>query len=338
MSEHFSVAVHFLKLLTDYVESKNLPSTNLLQHVGLHEESLQDPNGRIPFEQFSRLCDLTADMLHEPNFGLKLGQSIRPGHLGSHGFALMSCSTPDELIQQHIRYSALTIDAIHIDIVQKGNEIIRYTRSNLLNQTPISKLQEQLHVSTSVTLARWFVNRMDLNPNWISFQHTKPDDIHEYTELFRCPIKFSQPETAISIDANFFNLTLPHANPQLRRIMADLCAQLLKQLGNALEPLWLAKVRKAVLEAFQDGLPDIKVAALKSGISEEELKERLAERGLSFRGFVDDLRQALAVGYIRDPNLSLVDIAYLLGFSEQSAFQRAFKRWTGMTPGDYRKH
>jgi AraC-like DNA-binding protein len=72
-------------------------------------------------------------------------------------------------------------------------------------------------------------------------------------------------------------------------------------------------------------------------MSEEQLKEALSARELSFRGFVDNLRQALALGYIRDPQMSLVDIAYLLGFSEQSAFQRAFKRWTGMPPGDYRR-
>ncbi|WP_367114619.1 helix-turn-helix transcriptional regulator [Aquabacterium sp.] len=66
-------------------------------------------------------------------------------------------------------------------------------------------------------------------------------------------------------------------------------------------------------------------------------KEHFAQRGISFRSFIDELRQALALGYMRDPNLSLVDIAYLLGFSEQSAFQRAFKRWTGQTPGDYRR-
>lgn len=59
---------------------------------------------------------------------------------------------------------------------------------------------------------------------------------------------------------------------------------------------------------------------------------------MSFRGFVDELRQALALGYVRDPALNLVDISYLLGFSEQSAFQRAFKRWTAMTPGEYRRN
>ena len=92
-----------------------------------------------------------------------------------------------------------------------------------------------------------------------------------------------------------------------------------------------------MLESFQKGFPDMAEVARATQLSEQALKDKLNERGLSFRAFIDDLRQALAVGYMRDPTLSLVDVAYLLGFSEQSAFQRAFKRWTGQTPGDYRK-
>ena len=95
--------------------------------------------------------------------------------------------------------------------------------------------------------------------------------------------------------------------------------------------------RSAVLESFKLGMPELVHVASAANMSEEELKKQLAKRGLSFRSFVDDLRHGLAMGYVRDPTLSLVDIAFLLGFSEQSAFQRAFKRWTGKPPGDYRK-
>lgn len=338
MTEQFSVAVHFLKLLTDYVASKGLQVIPMLAQVGLSEAALTEPNDRIPFQTFSRLCELAASALNEPNLGLSLGRGMRPGYLGSHGFALMSCSTIEELIQQHVRYSVLTIDALRVDIEKKGAEYIRYCRSNLPEQAPLGKLQEQLNVATTVTLARWFVNRPDINPAWVAFQHAKPADSHEYDDLFKCPVYFSQPETAIGLNATLSNLPLPHANPQLRRIMDDLCAQLLKKLGNSIEPAWLARARQAVLESFKEGLPDIAVIAAKIGLSESAFKDLLSERHMSFRGFVDDLRQALAIGYIRDPHLSLVDIAYLLGFSEQSAFQRAFKRWTGMTPGDYRRN
>lgn len=335
---HHSVAVHFLRLLTDYAAQRKLSAASLLHKAGISETALHDPNGRVPFVKFNQLCEIAGELLNEPCIGLKLGQSVRPGHLGSHGFALMSCSTGAELMQQHVRYSALTIDAAHTAFETRGNEHIRYWRSNLPGGVLLGRLQDELNQSIWITLARWFANRPELSPNWAAFRHAKPADISEYEAIFRCPLRFGAAETGLGFDISLVNIPMPHANAQLRRIMDDLCAQLLKQLGDALEPIWLSIARRTVLESFKHGEPDISTVTQATGLTEAKLKEQLAQRGMSFRGFIDDLRHALALGYARDPSLGLVDIAYLLGFSEQSAFQRAFKRWTGLTPGDYRRN
>lgn len=336
-SDHYSVAVYYLRLLTDYAQRNDLPLDGLLEYAGIDAAALAEPNDRVPFSAFSRLCDITAEALGDPCLGIKLGQSIRPGHLGSHGVALMSCSTGEELIRQSARYSVLTIDAGHNVIERHGDECIRYWRSSLPNGAPLGRLQDELHQVTWIALARWFANRDDVVPNWVSFKHARPRDTSGYEAFFRCPLHFDAKETAIGFDARYLDLPLPHADAKLRRVMDDLCAQLLKQLGDALEPSWLAIARKAVLESFRQGVPELQAIAQATGLSEAQFKEHLAARGLSFRSFIDDLRNALALGYTRDPSLGLADIAYLLGFSEQSAFQRAFKRWTGMTPGQYRR-
>lgn len=337
VADNHSVAVHFVKLVTDFIESRGLSAVTVLGEVDLAPDDLNDPNGRIPFSKFDHLLNLTATSLDEPCLGLKLGQCIRPGHLGSHGFALMSCSTGGELMQQHVRYSTLTIDAAHVVIEQSGNDYIRYLRSSLQDGTRLGRLQDELNMATTVAMARWFTNRNDLAPKWVSFQHSEPSDATSYLEFFNCPVYFSSSETAVCVDRSYLSITLPHANPQLRRMMDDVCAGLVKQLGTALEPGWVAQARQLILNSFKEGLPDIGTVADATDMSEEELKSQLAQRGTSFRGFVDELRQALALGYVRDPSLTLVDIAYLLGFSEQSAFQRAFKRWTGKSPGEYRR-
>lgn len=334
---HFTVAVHFLQLLTDYATRQNLPLQSLLAQAGIRLDATTDPNGRVPYVAYQSACERVAQALGDPCLGLKLGQSVRPGHLGSHGFALMSCATLHELAQQASRYSALTMDAGHNVFELRGQEYVRYWRSNLPGDAPMGRLQDEMQQAIAVTLVRWCSNREDINPRWVAFQHARPDDVREYEALFRCPVHFGAQETAISMDASYIDLPLPNANPQLRRIMDDLSASLLKQLGSTLEPNWLAIARRTAIDAFQRGLPEIGHITQATGMTEAELKEQLAQRGTSFRSFIDDLRRALAVGYMRDPDLGLVDIAYLLGFSEQSAFQRAFKRWTGTTPGDYRR-
>ncbi|WP_280282273.1 AraC family transcriptional regulator [Pseudomonas sp. BN415] len=336
-TEHFSVAVHFLKLLIDYVVQQGRPPDELLRRADISTESLADPNGRIAFVSFNHLCELAAVELNDPCLGLKVGQGVRPGHLGSYGYALMACSNGLQLLQQSARYSVLAIDAGHHLIEIRGDECIRHWRSSLPDGMQLGRFQDELNLATWLTLARWFGGNQNLNPNWVAFRHTKPDDVREYEALFRCPLKFDQPETTIAFNARYLYIELPFADSKLRRIMSDVCEQLLKQLGDALEPSWLAIARRTVLESFSQGEPRLQTAAKAVGMSEAELKEHLAHRGLSFRGFVDDLRSSLAIGYARDPALGLVDIAYLLGFSEQSAFQRAFKRWTGMTPGQYRR-
>ena len=144
---------------------------------------------------------------------------------------------------------------------------------------------------------------------------------------------FPAPETAIAFSVTGTDKPLPTSNPQLVAMMEDVCARLLEEPGDSLEPAWLSIARAAVLESFKLGMPELSRIAGAAGMTEDELRKQLNRRGLSFRSFVDNLRHGLAMGYVRDPTLTLVDIAFLLGFSEQSAFQRAFKRWTGKTTG-----
>lgn len=335
--ENYSVAVHFMRLLTDYTERHGLPLDRLLELANIHHDILNDPNDRVRFSDFAHACDIAANVLSDPDLGLNIGQTIRPGHLGTHGFAMMSCATAEEMLLQSARYSALTMDVGHNEFKMNGAECVRYWRSNLPEGVTLGRLQEDLNQATSVTLVRWFGNREDLNPSWVSFRHSKPSNIRAYETLFRCPLRFEASETAIGFPSDYLKLRLPHADTQVNRIMRDLCTQLIKKLGNALEPAWLAIARKTVLESFKHGMPEIAAVAKATEMTEAELKELLSERGITFRSFVDELRQAMALGYIRDPKMGLVVIAYLLGFSEQSAFQRAFKRWTGMTPGEYRQ-
>ena len=336
--QEFTVALHFFQLLTDYTSRHGLAGERLLELAGLPVHVAKgDENGRVAFDVFNRLFEVAASELGEPSLGLKIGQRVRPGHLGTHGYALMNCSTALELAQQSSRYSALTIDACHNVIIKRGNEYVRVVHSNLPGGALVGRLVDELQHSIAATFGRWITNHEDLNPLWASFRHEHPGDISVYEEVFRCPLRFGAEETAIAMDSRFADLPLPLADPQVRRVMEDMCAQLVKQLGKALEPSWLASARRNALGAFQQGVPTLDVIAQSVGLSDHEFKDLLSARGISFRAFLDDLRRALSTAYMQDQGLSLVDIAYLSGFSEQSAFQRAFKRWTGMTPGDYRR-
>lgn len=332
-----SVAVHFFWILTDYLNEQQISSHEFLKKANFDLDLLDDPNKRIPYEEFRRVCNLARDQLNEPTLGIKLGKRVKPSHLGAWGYALMSCSNAEEAMEHCIRYSSIAVEATHITFENRHDEFVRILKSNLPNNQSIGQLQNELSQTILITLVRWFTNEKNLIPKWVSFQHSKPNDISEYENTFKCPIKFDAEETAIAINTFQSNLKLTHSDSQLHSIMEGVCAKLLNEQGHSLEPSWLSITRSTIINSLQQGIPNLEAAAKAACISSEELKRNLAQRGESFRSFVDNLRRGLVMGYIHDPSLSIADIASLLGFSEQSAFQRAFKRWTGETPGEYRK-
>jgi AraC-like DNA-binding protein len=337
-SKKHTVAAHYMRLLFDYLNRKNYSIELFLQEINLDKSHFDQPSNRIDFQIFNQACHLLQTRFKHANLGITLGQLVTTGHLGPHGFALMTCSNAKEILQQNIRFSALTIDAGSNILEHKGNQYIRYWKSNLADGQKLGKLQDELHQASYVTLSRHLFNRSDLSPLWVSFQHSQPEDISEYEALFQCPLYFEAEHTAIGFHQDFLNLTVPSSNASIYAVMNDLRQQLLKQLGNQLEPSWLAIARKTIIESFQLGGVTLEEVARSIGFNSEELKTELNRHDMNFRSLVDDIRQNLAISYVRNPGLSLVEIAFLLGFSEQSAFQRAFKRWTGKTPKEYRTY
>lgn len=335
--EAASVASHFVRLLTDHAVAQGLPAADLLRATGLADFPLDDNERRLPFSDFRHLCDCASELLHDPDLGLHAGASVRPGHLGSHGYVLMSCSNGRELLERSLRYSSLVIDACRNEVEERDGLCIRYWRSNLPGGAPAGRIQDDMNMAVWISMARWVGARPDHRPSWVSFRHAEPADTSEYQRLFGCPLIFDAADTAVAFPASLLDQPLPQGNAAVRQMLDALCERLLAQLADQAEPSWLGACRRAISQALQQGVPEPVQVAASLDLSEAELRQRLASRGLSFRALVDDLRQQLGLGYIRDPGLSLVDIAYLLGFSEQSAFQRAFKRWTGRTPGEYRR-
>ncbi len=333
-----SVAMHFVRMVVDYAAARGMPAQRLLAGAGLAERyALDDEDARMAFGHFSRLCDHAAEALAEPYLGLRVGQSVKPGHLGSEGVVLMSCATVREMVERSARYSTLVFDACRNEFVERGRECIRYWHSNLPGGASPGRLQDEMNMALWITLGRWLMGRPDLDPLWVSFRHARPPDTREYEALFRCLLRFDTGETALAFDARYLDLPLPQANSAVRRVMDALCEQSLARLGTVFDPPWLAACRAAILRAFERGVPTLPLIAAAIDLTPGQLRACLTRRGVTFRRLVDDLRHQLALGYVRDPTFTLVEIASLLGFSEQSAFQRAFKRRAGITPGRFRR-
>lgn len=332
-----TLASYFVRILADYCAAQGLSAEQLFTDCEIDRAVLDDPEQRVDYTDFLLLCQAAANALDEPALGLHLGQQMKPEYLGPYGFALMSSDTPREMMAKATRYSVLAIDAGFNEFVELGDECIRYWRHAFSESVSGSHFLDELVTASWLVMAREIGGQQDFKPNWVSFCSAKPADPTPYDNLFGCPVTFEAAEYAVAFDKEVLDIPIRHGHPELRAQLDALCEQLLTQLLNEQDPEWLRECRRLIIESLEVEPPELGGIAKNLGIASGTLRLRLAKCGRTFRGLVDEIRQEMALSYLQNPDLGLVDIAYLLGFSEQSAFQRAFKRWTGHSPGEYRQ-
>jgi AraC-like DNA-binding protein len=173
----------------------------------------------------------------------------------------------------------------------------------------------------------------DYAPMAVYLRRPEPADAHQWHKVFRSPVYFSAEEDRVEFSLVDFDSHLDDANPEL----AEHNETVLKRTLAQLKPLtWERKVRDAIEEQLPEGEPSAEHIAKALHLSLRSLQRHLADEGCRFDTLLNESRENLALLHLRDPQCSLSEVSYLLGFADTSSFSRAFKRWTGMTPGQFR--
>jgi AraC-like DNA-binding protein len=168
----------------------------------------------------------------------------------------------------------------------------------------------------------------------VRFQHAPPPALHEYRRLFDAPVEFRCEVTEIEFDAELLTRPVVGADARLFSVLRSYAESELDIAAPTMDIV--ASVRRAIARMLAHEAPTVTIVSRRLGMSPRTLNRRLLAQGTTFRGIVTDVRSQLALAYLKNPVLSLSDVASLLGFAEQSSFHRAFKRWSGMSPGEYR--
>lgn len=331
----YTVSTHFVRLLTDYALARGLPPALLLARQGLDPAALDNPEGRVAFADYARLLDGLAVELDEPHLGLSLGATARVAHLGTSGLAQMACSTVQELLPRMARYNSLVMDAFEDDLAVDGDELILRWRRRIPDDVAISGHHAELNFALTQSLIPQFTGEQ-IFPTRVCFRHPAPADPAPLLDFFQCEVRFDQPVDLLACDAQVLKRQLHAPDPLTLQMLDRICEQQLQALEALHEPDWLLACKQVITRSLRDGQPEFAQLIEATGLEGRQLRRKLSERGLNFRGLVDACRQDLASIYMQDTSLGLVDVAMLLGFSEQSAFQRAYRRWTGESPGSAR--
>jgi AraC-like DNA-binding protein len=253
--------------------------------------------------------------------------------MGVLGYILMSSESMRQAATLDQRWHALIADGERVEYVRDG-ALARRTLFLPEGEPPPPACAAACAAAASVGFVRWLVGADD-GLRRVALPYAEPASRVAHDRLFGCELVFDAPHVTIWRDPTVLRHPLAQADPALRREMEQRAARL--TAARATSDELVERLRVLVVRSAHDAVPDLVTAARAVEMTPRVLTRRLAERGTNYSKIVDDARRALVLDYLADPSLSLVDIACLCGFSEQSAFHRAFKRWTGVPPGEYRR-
>lgn len=327
------VFLAYARGLIDHLRLQRLDPAPLLALTGLDAAALDEPGRTISVETWLRLWQEAEKLSGDPQLGLHVGEVVRPGKYGVLGYVMMSCETLGESLLRQLRYQDLVGKSGRSELVQTGDRCELRWHSAMARG---SRHVGEEHVASWVAFARWILGTPGRDPVEVQFEHPAPADLSEHQRLFRCPMRFGQPHTAVAFEPGLLKLPLRDKNPEMRSLMDRHAEMLLAQQVQG-EAALTQEIRETIARQLADGVPEIEVVAAQLKVQARTLQRRLSQAGTSYKDLVDDVRRRQALKYIADPRLNLPEIAFLLGFSEQSSFQRAFKRWTGLPPGQYRE-
>lgn len=334
--EDIKITVAFARLLVDYCRARGLGEVPLLKAAGLPENALANPDDWLGLFEYLRLFQSGVDLLQDRNFGLHVGQHIKPGYYGVQGYAVISSANGREALVRAQRYYRLVSGVGQMDIEERGEEVVLLWRSNLPGNPFPGRQQAEMVITAWITIARWAAG-LDIAPSWVTFRHPEPEDTSEQQGVFRCPMTFGVEEYALGFPRSLLDVPFLQADPAIQQMMDATAERRLAELDRKEEPAWLSECRRAVAKGLSRGTPLLEDIAPGLDMTPRELRGRLAGLDMSFKSLLDETRKTIALSLMQDPDMTLVDVSFLLGFSEQSAFQRAFKRWTGRSPGQYRQ-
>jgi AraC-like DNA-binding protein len=289
---------------------------------------------RVPISRLNALWQAIVLRSGDPNFGLHLGEAadgrMSGGILSS---VMLNCATLESAFEKLARYHDLATDFVRLRLDHRPE------MAHLVWETVDATIPLDRHYIETVFCGLAFPLRRltqgQVQPVEIRFTHACPADISEHRRIFGCPLCFDCPQNELLLRPADLATPIFQANPHLLKRLEQFTQETLAQLYPP--DTWAEKVVDLIRAGLAQGeKPALDGVAAQLAFGPRQLQNKLKQEGSSYQVLLDQVRKELALQYLNAPRMTVCEIAFLLGFSEQSAFNHAFKRWTGRQPGEYR--
>jgi AraC-like DNA-binding protein len=329
-----TIASHFARAALGGARRLGYDYSNLLQQLGISPEWLDEPRARIAPELFTRLIQGLWLALDDEYLGFGPAPN-KTGTFAMMCHALIHCRTLDKALNRGLLFYSLFPEGPRLTLTFEG-DWVRLSLDDSQFCDPDHFLTES-QLMVWHRLASWLIGQR-IRLEQATFSYPKPEHCAEYDLLFPCPMEFSEVksttvQSSLLFHSRYLNMPLLQDERTLKHFLERSPADLLARPDDGDS---LSSQLRRLLSRDSSRWPDLEAVAAHLHISPQTLRRHLREEGSSFQELKDQLRRDIAIYHLGRADLSLQQIAEALGFSEPSAFHRAFKKWTGLTPGAYR--
>jgi AraC-like DNA-binding protein len=319
--------------VVSWIERLNGDVDRIFGEAGIAPEMAGLPTLVLDLQSFCKLFEESARSTQSDNFGLWFGVKFDPRDLGVWGYAALSAPTLGSALTTLVELFPLHQQSSSMRLGRDATGPVRFEyrieAPAILERRQDAELTLGQIVSFMRTSlgARWA-------PEEVHFEHPRPEGWREHEQAFGAPVYFSRPSNALLFTADVLRIPMPTHDPRLMVAMRHCLEQIGARPG--LRARISDQVRAAVRARLAEGVPSLDEIAAELRLAPTHIQRELHYDGLTFMGLVETARRDLALTYLRQRQLSLSEIAFLLGYSELSAFSRAVRRWTGSSPRSVR--
>lgn len=333
MSRHRnSISITYVRQLLAGAARQGMSLDALFRQHGLDPARLQEADGLMSVTELTTLLQAVMEQTRDEFLGLAPDTSSRPGTFSMMAHAVINCANLGKAIQRSTQFYGLLQSslALRFEVVDNEGRL----SVTLTDQLPHESTIMEAMIFVSLRFWSWLVGRR-LDPLVIELVCDPPAHAAEFEGLFRCPVNYGMSENCIRFPGSWLNLPLAQTPLSLSHFLKDSVAVIVG--GRARPERITDHIRRLISQGYGNQFPEFAEVCARLNVTPQTLRRRLKEEGTSYQVIKDRMREDVARFYLAKPALSVDEIALMMGFSEASAFHRAFKKWTGMTPAACRR-
>ncbi len=331
-SEKHTVSMFFVLAALSHLSGAG--RERALAAAGIPSHLLEQPNARVPANAYSALWLAVARELDDEFFGLDR-RRMKVGSFALICQAVISCADLDRAVKRMLRAFGLFLDLVQVELHLEGSEAVVRVTNRIADPADRRFADETLLVLVHGLMC-WLAGRR-IPLSHVAFTHSHPPYAREYSLMFSDAIAYDAAQTSIRFDGRALAAPVVQNAATLQQFLRTAPQSVFLKYRN--EESWAAQVRRRLRGSVgeAESWPVFEELAAELGTTATTLRRRLEREDTSYQSIKDRLRSDVAIDYLCNSSLSVDEIAALIGFQDASAFHRAFKRWNGVQPGEYRR-